>query len=264
MIFKKYIHFFLLFFWGTIIVLYLVKPIFNKYDSKDTKPKLIKKNKEKPKEKEDDNKNNIKKNKKKEDNKDDIKKKKKDDDKDKKNKNKKDDSKEEKKKKKEKEEKKKKKEEEEKKKKKKEEDEKKKKKKKKEEERKKKKEEEEKKKKALTEDDIVEYDDVGQLSYEVITDDEDDDISVKVRGTTVFKGMLMEHPSDNLKIKNPYNKAAIDIALGIINDNKRMNENILKKSGYDEEEWYANTFKLNQSDDDKDIITINNYDNYKK
>lgn len=237
MIFKKYIHLFLLFFWGTIIVLYLVKPVFNKYDSKDNNPKLIKKDKKKPKEK-DDNKDDNK-----EDNKDDTKKKKKnkkDDDKDKKNKNKKDDSKEEKKKKKE---------EEEKKKKKKEEDEKKKKKKKKEEERKKKKEEDEKKKKALTEDDIVEYDDVGQLSYEVITDDEDD------------AGILTQV---NINKKNQYDSVAINRALGIMNDNKRMNENILKKSGYDEEEWYANTFKLNQSDDNKDIITINNYDNYKK
>ena len=49
MILKKYIHLFLLFFWGTIIVLYLVKPIFNKYDSKDNNPKLIKKDKEKEK-----------------------------------------------------------------------------------------------------------------------------------------------------------------------------------------------------------------------
>ena len=32
MIIKKYIHIFLLFFWGTIIVLYLVKPIVNKYN----------------------------------------------------------------------------------------------------------------------------------------------------------------------------------------------------------------------------------------
>ena len=241
MIFKKYIHLFLLFFWGTIIVLYLVKPVFNKYDSKDNNPKLIKKDKKKPKEKEDNKEDNKDDNK--EDNKDDTKKKKnkKDDDKDKKNKNKKDDSKEEKKKKKE---------EEEKKKKKKEEDEKKKKKKKKEEERKKKKEEDEKKKKALTEDDIVEYDDVGQLSYEVITDDEDDedDISTQM----------------NINKKNQYDSVAINRALGIMNDNKHINENILKKSGYDEEEWYANTFKLNQSDDDKDIITINNYDNYKK
>jgi len=247
MIFKKYIHLFLLFFWGTIIVLYLVKPVFNKYDNN---PKLIKKDKKKPKEKEDNKEDNKDDNK--EDNKDDTKKKKnkKDDDKDKKNKNKKDDSKEEKKKKKEEEEKKKKKEEEEKKKKKKEEDEKKKKKKKKEEERKKKKEEDEKKKKALTEDDIVEYDDVGQLSYEVITDDEDDedDISTQM----------------NINKKNQYDSVAINRALGIMNDNKHINENILKKSGYDEEEWYANTFKLNQSDDDKDIITINNYDNYKK
>jgi hypothetical protein len=235
MIFKKYIHLFLLFFWGTIIVLYLVKPIFNKYDSKDTKPKLIKKDKEKPKEKEDDNKNNIKKNKKKEDNKDDIKKKKKDDDnKNKKRKKKEEDEKKKKKKKKEEEE----------------EEEKKKKKKKKEEERKKKKEEEEKKKKALTEDDIVEYDEVGQLSYEVITDDEDDeddDIATQM----------------NINKKNQYDSVAINRALGIMNDNKRMNENILKKTGYDEEEWYANTFKLNQSEDDKNIITINNYNNYK-
>jgi hypothetical protein len=220
MIFKKYIHLFLLFFWGTIIVLYLVKPVFNKYDSKDNNPKLIKKDKKKPKEKEDKKDDN------KDDNKDDTKKNKKDDDKDKKNKNKKDDSKEEKKKKKEEEEKKKKKEDE----------------------KKKKKKEDEKKKKALTEDDIVEYDDVGQLSYEVITDDEDDaDILTQV----------------NINKKNQYDSVAINRALGIMNDNKRINENILKKSGYDEEEWYANIFKLNQSNDDKNIITINNYDNYK-
>ena len=204
MIIKKYIHIFLLFFWGTIIVLYLVKPIVNKYNinDSDNKPKLIKKEDEEKKKKnskkeEEEKKKNSKKNPKKEEE-------------EKKKKNPK-------------------KEEEEKKKKQGEE--------------KKKKEEEEKKKKALTEDDIIENEDLGQTSYGTV---DDKALSVNV----------------NINKKNQYDRAAIAIALGLRNDNKRMNEDILKKSGYDEE-WYTNIFKLNKSDDDTNIITINNYDNYK-
>ena len=220
MIIKKYIHIFLLFFWGTIIVLYLVKPIVNKYNinDSDNKPKLIKKEDEEKKKKnskkeEEEKKKNSKKNPKKEEE----------------EKKKKNPKKEEEEKKKKQGEEKKKKEEEEKKKK--------------EEEEKKKKEEEEKKKKALTEDDIIENEDLGQTSYGTV---DDKALSVNV----------------NINKKNQYDRAAIAIALGLRNDNKRMNEDILKKSGYDEE-WYTNIFKLNKSDDDTNIITINNYDNYK-